>query len=148
MFSQDRQTYRASFVAAWAKARSGQALEPLEAQIVEVLRLHPHYRPILEDPEAHLARDWSPEQGEINPFLHLGLHLAVLEQLSLDRPAGIRGLHRDLVEATGDPHAADHRIMTCLAQALWQIQQHAGPFDEQGYLECVRRSRHATRVSA
>lgn len=145
MFSQDRQTYREAFRAAWAKSRSGQPLEPVEAQIVEVLGLHPEYQPLLEDPAADLDRDWPPQQGKTNPYLHMGLHLAVLEQITLDRPAGIRKLHRGLVKATGDLHEADHRVMACLAEALWRIQRHAEPFDEQGYLRCVKRSRRDTR---
>jgi hypothetical protein len=146
MFSRDRHTYRQAFMAAWAKSQSGQPLEPLEAQIVGVLRLHPEYQPLFEDPEASLDRDWSPGQWESNPFLHLGLHLAVLEQLTIDRPTGIRRLHRHLVSATGDVHEAEHRIMACLAKALWRVQNEARPFDESGYLKCVKRSGGGTRT--
>lgn len=140
MFSHHRHTYRQAFMDAWTKSRSGESLEPLEAQIVAVLRLHPEYQPLLEDPEGSLDRDWSPAEGDTNPFLHLGLHLAVLEQLTLDRPAGIRRLHRQLVSTTGDCHEADHRIMGCLAESLWRVQHEARAFDEKGYLKCIRRS--------
>lgn len=124
----------------WAKSQSGEALEPLEAQIVEILRLHPEYHGLLTDPDTTLDRNWLPEQGESNPFLHLGLHLALLEQLSLDRPAGIRKLHRILMTATGDLHEADHRVMACLAEALWRAQHDDKPFDEKAYLKCLKRS--------
>lgn len=140
MFSQDRHSYRQAFMDAWAKSRAGEPLEPVEAQIVQILRLHPEYQALLEDPDATLNRDWSPEQEETNPFLHLGLHLAVLEQLTVDRPAGIRKLHRNLVSATGDVHEAEHRIMACLAEALWRVQHGGKPFDEKAYLKCVKRS--------
>jgi hypothetical protein len=140
MFSQDRHSYRQAFMDAWAKSRAGEALEPLEAQIVQILRLHPEYQALLEDPDTALDRDWSPEQEETNPFLHLGLHLAVLEQLTADRPAGIRKLHRNLVSATGDVHEAEHRIMACLAEALWRVQHGGRPFDEKAYLKCLKRS--------
>ncbi len=140
MFSQDRHSYRQAFLVAWAKSQSGNPLEPLEAQMVAVIRLHPEYQDLFADPNGTLDRDWPPEQGESNPFLHLGLHLAVVEQLSLDRPAGIRKLHRNLATATGDVHEADHCVMACLAEALWRVQRDTKPFDEKAYLKCLKRS--------
>lgn len=141
MFTQDRQSYRQVFMDTWAKSRAGQPLEPLEAQILQILRLHPEYQGLLEDPGTNLDRDWLPEGGESNPFLHLGLHLAVLEQITVDRPAGIRKLHRNLVSATGNVHEADHRIMDCLAEALWRAQNATNrPFDDKAYLKCIKRS--------
>lgn len=145
MFSNDRQTHRRVFIEAWRKAEAGEPLEALEAQIVEILRLHPEYHVHLGDPEGALDRDWLPEDGETNPFLHLGLHLAVLEQTSLDRPSGIRKLYRQLIATTGDLHDADHRVMECLAEALWRTTQGSKPFNEKAYLKCIRRSGGGTR---
>jgi hypothetical protein len=140
MFSQDRKTHRQAFVDAWAKSRTGQPLTPLESQIVQVLATHPEYADTLEDPDAILDRDYALEPGEHNPFLHLGLHIAVIEQLSIDRPAGIRKLHRGLATATGDLHEAEHRIMQCLVEALWRVQHDGKPFNEKAYLKCIRRA--------
>jgi Domain of unknown function (DUF1841) len=140
MFSQDRHSYRQTFVDVWAKSQAGQPLTPLESRIAEILKLHPEYQDLLEDPEATMERDWLPEQGEANPFLHLGLHLALLEQLSVDRPGGIRKLHRNLVGATADLHEAEHLMMACLAEALWRLQHDAKPFDEKAYLKCIKRA--------
>lgn len=141
MFSQDRHSYRQVFMDTWAKSQAGKPLEPLEAQILQILRQHPEYQGLLEDPDTSLNRDWLPEGGESNPFLHLGLHLAVLEQITVDRPAGIRKLHHNLVSATGDVHEADHRIMDCLAEALWRAQNATNrPFDDKAYLKCIKRS--------
>jgi hypothetical protein len=145
MFSQDRKAHRQVFVDAWAKARSGQPLEPLETQIVQILRMHPEYLGALEEPDGILDRDYLPEAGESNPFLHLGLHIAILEQTSIDRPAGVRKLHRNLTAATGDVHEADHRIMECLAEALWRVQRDGKPFDDKAYLKCVRRAGGGSR---
>ena len=139
MFSTDRKTHRQAFVEAWAKARSDQPLEPVESLIVQVVRMHPEYQGALEsDPDDLLDRDWLPETGDANPFLHLGLHIAVLEQLSVDRPAGIRKLHRNLSAASG-AHEADHRIMECLAETLWRAQRDDKPFNDKAYLKCIRR---------
>lgn len=139
MFSTDRKTHRETFIDTWTKARSGQPLEPLESQIVQILKMHPEYQNLLEDPDS-LDRDWIPEEGQTNPFLHLGLHVAILEQLSVDRPVGIRKLHQNLTAATGDVHEAEHHLMQCLAEALWRVQHDLKPFNDKAYLKCIRRA--------
>lgn len=141
MFSQDRGDLRRIFLEAWRKAREGAPLQPLEQQIAALIREHPEYHPLLEDPQTALDRDFPPEAGEGNPFLHLALHVAILEQVSTDRPPGIRDLYQRLVSSAGDAHAAEHRILECLAAALWEAQRGGGVPDEQAYLECLRRRR-------
>jgi hypothetical protein len=140
MFSNDRQSHRRIFITAWEKARAGKPLEPVEAQIVQILRQHPEYQAFISDAEAALEQDFLPEQGESNPFLHMGLHIAILDQLSIDQPAGIRRLYQHLLEKTGDAHEAEHRIMDCLAEAIWTLQRNQAPFDERGYLDCINRA--------
>ncbi|EXJ15197.1 DUF1841 family protein [Imhoffiella purpurea] len=137
MLSADRQTHRRIFIQAWRKARQSEPLEPLERQIVEILQRHPEYQGLLETEDATLDKDFLPQQGETNPFLHLGLHLAILEQISIDQPAGIRQGYLDLAQGLGDAHQAEHRIMECLANALWRLQHDQGPFDEGDYLACI-----------
>lgn len=139
MFSNDRDSHRRIFITAWEKARAGHPLEPVEAQIAEIMRQHPEYHAFIEDTERALGRDFPPEQGETNPFLHMGLHLGVLDQLSIDQPPGIRRAYRELLEVTGDPHEAEHRIMDCLAEAIWTSQRHGTLFDATAYLDCVER---------
>lgn len=138
MFSPDRNALRHRFFSAWRKARDGAALEPLEARIAEVIRRHPEYHRWLEDPETALARDFSPEEGTPNPFLHLGLHLAVLEQLASDRPPGLRAVYRRMI-ANSDAHEAEHRLMDCLGQILWKAQRAGRMPDESAYLDCLRQ---------
>ncbi len=139
MLSSDRNSHRRVFIRAWGNARARQPLTPLEIQIVEILRQHPEYQPFLEADDNALDRDFSPEQGTSNPFLHLGLHLAILEQVSIDQPAGIRHLYQTLTQRTGDPHAAEHRLMDCLAEGLWTLQRGQQPFNEHDYLDCIKR---------
>ncbi|QVL48106.1 MAG: DUF1841 family protein [Thiocapsa sp.] len=145
MFANDRESHRRTFITAWEKAQAGQPLEPVEAQIVEVLRRHPEYHRLMTDSETTLERDYLPEHGKSNPFLHMGLHIAILEQLSVDQPAGIRGLYSRLMQTTGDPHETEHRIMECLAEALWTLQRSQAPFDAASYLECVERAAGGSR---
>jgi len=140
MFTQDRDSMRRFFLDAWRKARDdGAQIEPLEEQIASVVRAHPEYHTLLDDPDAALSRDFLPESGATNPFLHLSLHLAILEQVTTDRPPGIRTVYHHFVAAEGNPHQAEHRIMDCLAQALWEAQRSGRPPDESAYMECLQR---------
>ncbi|MTW19786.1 DUF1841 family protein [Allochromatium palmeri] len=139
MFSTDRQTHRQIFLDAWRKSNAQETLEPLESQLVEIMRRHPEYRPFLEDGERALDQDFSPELGQTNPFLHLGLHLAILEQLSIDQPRGIRDHYQRLLARLGDPHRVEHAIMECLAEAIWRVQHQRVPFDDSAYLYCIQR---------
>ena len=138
MFGDDRTGMRRVFVEAWRKQQAGEAMEPLEQLIATVVRQHPEYHRLLEDPEAALDRDFLPEAGETNPFLHLGMHLSLQEQIGSDRPPGITPLYRQLVSQTGDAHRAEHRLMECLGQMLWEAQRAGRMPDEQAYLACVR----------
>jgi hypothetical protein len=140
MFSNDRTHVRKQFIDAWQKARDQAPLEPLEQQIVEVVRRHPEYQPILEQGEASLSRDWLLTGGETNPFLHMGLHLALLDQITTDRPPGMRKLYQRMVKAClGDTHEAEHRMLACLAEELWQVQQNGGDFRTKHYQRCIKR---------
>jgi hypothetical protein len=140
MLSTDRDSLRRTYVTAWRKARANEPLEPLEQEIVEVIHQHPEYQRLLEgDPES-LTRDWRPEHGETNPFLHMGLHLALREQVATDRPAGIRRLYQAMVaNCLGDVHAAEHRISDCLGEAIWKQQRDGREFNPKAYLKCIKR---------
>jgi len=123
----------------WRKYRSEQALSPLEQIALDVLILHPEYHAILDHPDRHVDHDYAPELGQINPFLHLNLHLAIEEQLSIDQPPGIRAEFERLRNAHADAHEAKHALLECLGEVLWQSQRNGTPLDAQGYLECLRR---------
>lgn len=113
-------------------------MEPLELQVADVIALHPEYHPLFERPDEALDRDYTPEGGQSNPFLHMGLHLAVREQIATDRPGGIRAAFQALVRRLGSTHEAEHQMIECLAQALWDAQRSGAPPDEAGYLAGVR----------
>jgi hypothetical protein len=113
-------------------------MEPLEAQIADLIELHPEYHAALEDPDRVLDRDYSPEGGQSNPFLHMGLHLAVRDQIGTDRPPGIRQAFVDIARHLGSEHDAEHEMIECLAQTMWEAQRGGLPPDEQAYLERVR----------
>lgn len=138
MFPQDRTTLRQMYAEAWRKHVAREPLDPLQAAIADVVALHPEYHATISGDESTLDRDYSPESGETNPFLHLGLHLGIREQIGTNRPAGIREVHQQLVTRCGDPHEAEHQIMECLAEAIWSAQRNNTTPDEQVYLSRLR----------
>jgi len=137
MFAPSRDEARRFLADAWAKYRAGQSLSGLEQRVVEIVALHPEYHGLLEHVERHVDRDWTPEDGATNPFLHLSLHLAVAEQVAIDQPPGIRGEYQRILRAKGDAHAALHDVLECLGETVWQAQRAGGAPDGALYLECL-----------
>lgn len=138
LFSPDREQIRQFYCQVWQKHRTQAALEPLEGLIRDVILLHPEYQALLETPEQALAQDYLPEYGDTNPFLHMGLHLALQEQIGTDRPTGIRDLARELRLRYPDPHRLEHQMMDCLAEMIWRSQRDGAAPDEAEYLDCLR----------
>lgn len=138
MFNPTRDQAREFLFDLWAKHRAGAALTPLESLALSVVLEHPEYHGVLADRERYLDREWKPEGGETNPFLHLAMHLAIEEQVSIDQPPGIRGAVQALERRLG-PHAARHEVMDCLAEVVWQAQRHGTAFDNASYLDCLGR---------
>lgn len=113
-------------------------LEPMEAIIADVIQLHPEYHKLLDNSENARSKDFLPEQGETNPFLHMGMHIALKEQAGTDRPAGFKSIYERLLGKLGE-HDAEHAMMECLAEELWRSQKDNIPFDEAGYLSNLKR---------
>jgi len=139
MFVGSRDEARQFFVDVWRKLDAGSPLAPLEHLVGQVIRAHPEYHALLAAPARALAHDDGGDDARANPFLHMGLHIALAEQLQTDRPPGILALYQRLVRQEGDAHAADHCIMDCLARALAGAAGSGRPPDEQAYLASVRR---------
>jgi len=133
-----RDELRRRYASAWQRRRDGLPQEPLDAQIADVVELHPEYHALLEDPEG-LGAAFTVEQGRTNPFLHMGLHLAIREQVGTRRPAGIEGVHQRLAHRLGDVHEAEHRMIEVLAETLWEAQRAGRAPDEQAYLARLQR---------
>ncbi len=136
---QSRAALRQMYLEAWQRERAGLPLTPLQLQIATAVRDHPEYHSWLERDDAVLGEDFAPERGVSNPFLHLGMHLAIRDQIATDRPAGLRSAHSQLTQRLGEAHAAEHRIMEVLGEALWESQRSGKPPDEQRYLEQVQQ---------
>jgi hypothetical protein len=136
--SYTREQLRLSYAEAWAKHLAHSPLTPLEALICDVIGSHPEYQGIVGDLQAALSYEPGASGAEENPFLHMGLHLAVREQLSIDRPPGVRDLHRELQARLANAHAAEHALMEALGETLWQAQRAGRVPDEALYLALAR----------
>jgi len=135
---QSRDEVRQVYLSVWVKMQAQSLLEPMEALIAEVIELHPEYHQLLEQGEDIKQQDYSPELGQTNPFLHMGMHIALREQASSDRPVGIKPLYLKLIDNRGQ-HEAEHAMMECLGQSLWSAQRNNQAPDEALYLECLRK---------
>lgn len=141
MFNPSREQVRQFFIDAWSRHKAGGVLTPLEMIAARIMEQHPEYHADLEDPQAE-QRDYGVEQGRTNPFLHMSMHLAIQEQVSIDHPPGIRAAHEKLVRARGQQDA-EHIIMEALGQVIWEAQRLGAPPDNDKYLDLILR--HATR---
>ena len=137
MFNPSREQVRQFFVDTWAGYRAGRSLSGNEAVALEVLLAHPEYHQLLEHPERYIERDYLPEMGETNPFLHLAMHLSIAEQLSIDQPVGVRARYQQLLSRHGNIMDAQHDMMDCLAEMIWQAQRNNTAYDPLAYLQCL-----------
>jgi len=135
---QSRDEIRQVYLKVWQKMQNQSVLEPLEAIIADVIKLHPEYHSMLEMGETAKQKDFSPEDGQTNPFLHMGMHITLREQAGGDRPAGILDIYAKLVQQKGI-HETEHAMMECLGQTLWTAQRDDTMPDENAYLACLRQ---------
>jgi len=143
MFQPSQHDVRSFFCGTWRRQRDGLPLSPIEAQAAAWIAEHPEYHATLADEPAALAASYTVEDGRENPFLHLSMHLSILEQTGIDQPTGIRQAVQLLAAKRRSLHAAHHEVMECLGEMIWASQRSAVPPDGQAYIDCVRR--RATR---
>ena len=137
MFGNDRNQLRKAFYDSWALHTSGSPMEPMQQVIANIVELHPEYHSILEN-EATIEKDYTPEHGESNPFLHMSMHIALHEQISTNRPAGIQEHYQQIIKNIGSEHEAEHAMMECLGESLWTAQRNQVEPDEAAYLNCLK----------
>ncbi|MEO7559061.1 MAG: DUF1841 family protein [Nitrosospira sp.] len=139
MFNPSREQARQFFFDTWRKYRQREMLSAMEDMALEVILLHPEYHAMLDDAERYQDKDYLPEMGDTNPFLHMSMHIAIKEQLSIDQPVGIRKQFERLMKKVGDEHAVMHQVMECLAEMIWQSQRNRSALDVTVYFECLDR---------
>ena len=134
-----REEVRRFFCDAWKKKTDGHILDPMETLAGDWMVEHPEYHTLLGDPEGALAQDYTPERGETNPFLHLSMHLSISEQISINQPAGIKESADKLSQKLGSVHEAQHLMMECLGQVMWESQREGGQLSPEKYLEALKK---------
>ncbi|MDC9726936.1 MAG: DUF1841 family protein [Candidatus Thioglobus sp.] len=134
LYTQDRSEQRKFLANAWQKYLDKKILDPLEDQLTQVIELHPEYHQLINNTES----DYFPEQGEVNPFLHINLHLSLREQLSINQPPGINEYYQTILNKVQDPHKAEHLMMDCIAQMIFSSQKNNTPMDHQAYIHCLK----------
>ena len=135
---QNREAMRAAWRTAWRRRLDQLPLEPLHAQMVDLIDMHPEYHRQMTEVKPTAAESHSSDPGSTDAFLHLGLHMALREQLATDRPPGTRDVYRRLCKAAGEAHGAEHHMIEVLAQTLWEAQRAGRMPDEQLYLDALR----------
>ena len=143
MFAPSQHDVRRFFCDTHRKRREGLPLTPMETVAADWIGEHPEYHAELDDVAAAVAAVYDVEAGRTNPFLHLSMHLSISEQVSIDQPRGIKQAYALLAAKRGSAHEAQHEVMECLGEMMWESQRSGLPPDGQRYIECVRR--RATR---
>ena len=139
MFAPSQADVRRFFCDAYRKGREAAPLTPLEAVALDWIALHPEYRVDLADVDTALATTFDMRSGRTNPFLHLSMHLSISEQVGIDQPRGIKQAVELLSARRGSAHDAQHEVMECLGEMIWQSQRSGTPPDGDRYIECVRQ---------
>lgn len=135
---QSRDEVRQVYLTVWKKMQQQSLLEPMEAIIADVIKLHPEYHSLLQQGDSAREQDFTPEDGQTNPFLHMGMHIAIREQAAADRPPGIQAAYQKLLKKSA-AHDAEHSMIECLGQALWQAQRDNTLPDDKTYLACIKK---------
>ena len=139
MLEADRQKLRQKYFDVWNRHVEKLPMEPLDLQISDLILAHPEYHTIFSQPDKYLNKDYLPEQGESNPFLHLSLHLGLREQISTNRPASINMIYENLMSRYQDSHQVEHILMECMMAQLFEAQQKQQMPDEQLYIEALKK---------
>ncbi len=139
MFNPSREQVRQFFCESWRKHLERLPLAGAEIAAADIAARHPEYHALLGDSAGALEKEWTPEGGQMNPFLHLSLHLAIHEQVSVDQPAGIRAAFETL-RARMDTHAAEHILLESLGETIFAAQKTGSPMDAVAYVEKIRRA--------
>jgi len=139
MFAPSQNDVRRFFCDTHQKRQQGLPLTPMETVAADWIGEHPEYHAELDDVEAALAAVYDVEAGRTNPFLHLSMHLSISEQVSIDQPRGIKQAYALLAAKRGSAHEAQHEVMECLGEMMWESQRSGLPPDGHKYIDCVRR---------
>ena len=139
LFNPSRDEVREFFFNTWSQLKAQKPLTDLEKIALGVINMHPEYQAILDAPAQYKSQEYFPEFGETNPFLHMSLHLSILEQVSINQPTGIADIYQRLKLKYQDEHDAQHTILECLGEAIWQAQRNNTALDANFYVQLMQQ---------
>ena len=139
LFNPSRDEVRDFFFNTWSQFKAQKPLSDLEKIALGVIHMHPEYQPILDAPPQFKHQEYFPEFGETNPFLHMSLHLSILEQISINQPIGIADIYTQLKLKHQSEHRALHDILDCLAETIWQAQRNNNALDANNYVQLLQQ---------
>lgn len=139
MFNPTQADVRRFLCGVQAKTALQTPMEAIETLASLWIAEHPEYHADLTDVDAAVAREYSDNAAQMNPFLHLSMHLSVSEQCSIDQPRGIRQAVELLTRRLDSLHDAHHVAMDCLGEMLWEAQRSGRPPDGDAYVARVQR---------
>ena len=143
LFNPSRDEVREFFFNAWSHYQAQKPLTDLEKIALSVMHMHPEYHAILSAPEQFKHQEYFPEFGETNPFLHMSLHLSILEQISIDQPIGIADVYAQLKLKHQNEHNVEHKaqhdILECLGESIWQAQRNNAALNAEYYVQLLQQ---------
>lgn len=123
--------YRVFFLQAWKKHLQGSKLSDLESQVRDVLLLYPQYISELNQDKTYPLED--------NPYIQMGLHLTVWDQVRTNRPEGIRPWFLEACVANSQKEVEQLMLMV-LRQTVYVSYQAGNLPCEQKYLNILKNS--------
>ncbi len=139
MFNPTRDQARQFLFDTWRKRLAKELLTPLEDLTAQLIDKHPEYHELLTAPEQNHDKDYAPDGTAVNPFLHLMMHITIEEQISIGQPHGIREQFVRLTQKYESEHEAQHAMMDCLGEMIWQAQRNKGSPNAAIYIACLEK---------
>ena len=147
----DRAQNRKLFHMLWERAQNDDfaGLDDEQRRIAEALKLHAdEYHNVFEFSDVVPDREFDPQKGEVNPFLHISIHAAVQAQLEAKDPIEVLQFYNAMRKKKCSHHDALHLILTILAPLMFRTMKSLMPFDNNRYLSLLKKykSRNPAKI--
>ena len=140
MYDVNTQDVRRFFAQVWQQRLLPLQLDALQQKALRIVEAHPEYHRYLEHIENYLDKNWTPDEGETNPFFFIFLHLSIQEQVAINQPPGIREIHQRLCGKYNDDWVqAEHEMMEALAETSWEAERFGRGLDVNAYMTRLRK---------
>ena len=138
LYGNDYLSFRKFFHQAWEKFTKKQPLDPMESIAATIISNHPEFHDFFSSMDS-LEAVITPESGNINPYLHVAHHLAIIEQINSNSPVGARTIYQQLIKREKDEHLVQHLMMSVLAEWLSDISNSRKEMNEHDYISALKK---------